>query len=90
MELTFVYSGFLFQKQKDLCSYAEQILQAHYLSFKGEMINIEKAYEKFMNILSQIESSCNISADDQMDLYDAMLEEVEDQKHNLYAELHQW
>ena len=55
-----------------------------------EMINTEKAYEKFMNLLSQIESSCNISTDEQMDLYNAMLEEIEDQKRNLYAELHQW
>lgn len=54
------------------------------------MINTEKAYEKFINLLSQIESSCNISTDEQMDLYDAMLEEIEDQKRNLYAELHQW
>ena len=54
------------------------------------MINRDRAYEKFIDLLDQIEASDRISLDEQLDLLSEMWSEVEQRKHQAYADKHTW
>lgn len=52
------------------------------------MMTIDKAYEKFYNLLEKIDS--DISHSEQYELYQDMESEIAQKKQRAYADMHEW
>lgn len=51
-------------------------------------MTIDKAYEKFYNLLEKIDS--DISPSEQYELYQDMESEIAQKKQRAYADMHEW